>query len=54
MVRLFPRDEPIPENEKEKAASRLFFSPEQVTAIKGDGKCSVKVWIEDTFYVGLS
>jgi hypothetical protein len=54
MVRLFPHDEPIPEDEKETAASRIFFSPEQVTVIQGDGKRSVKVWIEDTFYVSLS
>lgn len=54
MVRLHPREEPIPEDEQETAGTRLFFSPQQVTAIQGDGKRAVKVWIGDTFYAGIT
>ena len=54
MVRLFPRNEPIPDDEMEQAATRLFFAPEQVTLIQGDPKRGVKVWMKDTFYVGIN
>jgi hypothetical protein len=54
MVRLHPREEPVPEDEREQVGSRLFINPAQVTKIQGDPSKGIKVWIEDTFYIGIN